>query len=137
DYRGPVPEALFFFAPPKELALGTPVIRITAEGPGNQVEERGPWVNLSLDADILARDVYLSLGATAYHFEENFFHLLPGRSRSIRLFTDLSPEEVESRLRIRTLAEIPQDGVPASSSTVGPDSVVTVPDSATLGAGRQ
>jgi hypothetical protein len=97
-------------------------------------------VTLVLETDILARDVFLSLsredgrdetaglgresgslegGAASdaakvpfYHFEENFFHLLPGEKRSVRLFSHLAPEEVKRRLRVRTLAEIPQEGTP-------------------------
>jgi beta-mannosidase len=119
-------QALLFFAPPKDLALGTPTIRISGAGPHTGPGERGPWVTLTLETDLLARDVFLSLGPGeegealsspgSHHFEENFFHLLPGHPRVVRLFTELPPQEVESRIRIRTLAEIPQEGVPADSS---------------------
>ena len=63
----------------------------------------------SLESDILAKDVYLMLEST--HFSDNFFDLLPGRPRVVRLETDLSADEAEAALRIRTLAEIPREGL--------------------------
>jgi beta-mannosidase len=130
DEAGIALEALLFFARPKDLALGTPTIRIAVDGPEEGQAPRGPWVTLTLEADVLARDVSLSLGSvTPHHFEDNFFHLLPGRPREVRLYTALSPEEVESGLRVRTLAEVPRDGVPADSSLTAADLFRPAPDS--------
>ena len=65
-------------------------------------------VLLTLEADVLAKDVYLTLEAA--RFSDNFFDLLPGRPRTVRLDTDLTADEAETALRIRTLAEIPREG---------------------------
>ncbi|MCJ7627490.1 MAG: hypothetical protein MUO50_03780 [Longimicrobiales bacterium] len=100
--RAPGQSALLYFHPPKDLGLRVPAIRFEVTP-----EEGG--VLLHLESDVLAKDVYLRLDGA--HFSDNFFDLLPGRSKSVRIETDLSAEEAEAALKIRTLAEIPREGV--------------------------
>ena len=100
--QAPGQSALLYFHPPKDLGLRVPAIRFEVTP-----EEGG--VVLHLESDVLAKDVYLRLDGA--RFSGNFFDLLPGRSRSVRIETDLSAEEVEAALKIRTLAEIPREGV--------------------------
>jgi beta-mannosidase len=112
----PPPSALLYLRPPKELELRTPAIRLNfAPAPEG--------VLLTLESDVLAKDVYLDVGRGAqdgtrtrfpegFHPVENFFDLLPGRPRTVLLRTTLTPEELEESLRIRTLAEIPREGLP-------------------------
>jgi hypothetical protein len=107
------------------FSLGTPAIRIQVAPPIPEELDGESWVEIVLEADYLAKDVALNLEGEAHgFFEENFFNLLPGRPRTIRIFTELTPQEVESALRIRTLAEIPQEGIPAAPSTTDSASVV-------------
>jgi beta-mannosidase len=94
--------SLLYFHPPKELVLRAPTIRLGL-GPGDG------GVLLTLESDILAKDVYLSIAGT--DFSENFFDLLPGRARTVRLETNLTVDQVEAGLRIRTFAEIPREGL--------------------------
>jgi beta-mannosidase len=104
-----IPEAFLYFHPPKELDLATPTILVTA----TPARDEG-GVLLTLRSDALAKDVYLTLDAgeahRRHHFRDNFFDLLPGRPRTVHLATHLGPTEVKSRLRIRTLAEVPREG---------------------------
>ncbi len=96
--------ALLYFLRPKELKLEAPAIRI-------QAEANPQGVLLTLTSDRLARDVYLTLEGV--RFPRNFFDLLPGRPLSLLLSTDLEPGRVEEELRVRTLAEIPGEGMEA------------------------
>jgi beta-mannosidase len=108
-------EAFLYFLTPGELELEAPTIRI-------QAEETGTGVQLSLDTDVLAKDVYLSLGGA--RFSENFFDLLPHRPRLVFLDTDLPVEEVEARLAVKTLADVPREGLAVDSlpsAEPGPD----------------
>lgn len=108
------PSALLYLLPPGELELGTPAIRM-ALAPS----EGG--VLLTLESDVLAKDVYVS--AEGLHAAENFFDLLPGRPRTVFLRTELVPEEVGASLKIRTLAEVPREGMgPAGRPGEGEDS---------------
>ena len=106
----PSVEALFYFGPPKELALEIPVIQVDwEEGPEGLL--------LTLSSDILAKSVYLQMNGDQSPppggvFSDNFFDLLPGRPRTLSLQTDLTREAAERGLTIRTLAEVPREGSP-------------------------
>ncbi len=103
--QAPGPVSLLYLSPPRELALEASKIQVeTAAG--------ADGVLLTLTADVLAKDVALTLETGAPgRFRENFFDLLPGRPRTVVVETILSPEELRSRLRIRTLAEVPREGL--------------------------
>jgi beta-mannosidase len=107
--EGPEPtprEALLYFRRPRDLALAAPTINVTAEEASGSGQ-----VLLTLESDVLARDVYLALPAgSSEHFRDNFFDLLPGRPRRVTVTTNLTPGEVKEALRIRTLAEVPREG---------------------------
>jgi beta-mannosidase len=98
---------LFYFHPPKDLELGAPAIRF-------RIAEEEEGLLLALEADFLAKDVYLSLEGS--RFSDNFFDLLPGRPHAVRLETELDAERAEAELEIRTLAEIPAGGLGAEES---------------------
>lgn len=113
------PEARLFFARPKELAVGAPAIRIQVQTPSPEELAGERWLRVILESDYLAKDVFLRLDPEPPlqpHFEDNYLDLLPGRPRSVRLFTDLTAQEAEEALRLKTLAEIPQEGIPAQVS---------------------
>lgn len=121
DASPPSAANLLYFVPPKELALQAPRIGIRAE-PGSSPAS----VVLTLESDVLAKDVALSLdGDPDARFGENFFDLLPGQPKTLTVETRWTPEEVSGRLRIRTLAEIPPEGVkvPAPPGTLAPGKV--------------
>ncbi len=107
--EGPSP-ALHYFLPPKGLQLETPVIHL-------EWSEQDGASLLTLTSPVLAKDVYLRLdptsSASGVEFSHNFFDLLPGQPRTVRLDTDQSVEGVRSGLRIRTLADTPREGVPS------------------------
>ena len=68
-----------YFHPPKELGLGTPAIRF-------RMVQATEGLLLTLEADVLAKDVYLSLDGA--RFSDNFFDLLPGRPLTVQVETE-------------------------------------------------
>lgn len=72
-----------FFAKPKDLKLVKPNINI----------KKISATEIEISTDVLAKDVYL-IGST--HFSDNFFDLLPGTSKKIRLSKPLQKIEVMS-----------------------------------------
>ena len=62
-------------------------------------------VNVALTTDHFARAVYLAIDDIDNFFEDNYFDLLPGEERTIRVATSLTAEEFAKQLRIIHLAE--------------------------------
>jgi beta-mannosidase len=145
---GDGPFALFYFQPPKALALEAPAIQVEWEGAGDEIL-------LTLRTDVLAKSVYLRLdpesagepavsssreGGRAQEgedpspatppdlpvvFSDNFFDLLPGRPKTVSLHTTLPLSEIQRGLRIRTLAEVPREGFPSEIDPVPESSADT------------
>jgi beta-mannosidase len=93
-----IAENLLYFALPKDLELSTPNV-------GFQVERGrdGPMILLSTDR--LAKHVYLSLEDGDAFFSDNFFDLLPGHDKWVRVESAVDPADLSERLRIRTLTD--------------------------------
>ncbi len=86
-------EASLLLAEPKDLALTAS--RITATVAGDKV---------TLSTDRLALSVMVWLDGVDATWSDNFFHLLPGEPKTIAVSeVDLTPSELSSRLRWRTL----------------------------------
>lgn len=92
---------IFYFATAKEMNLETPHLEVVTSKAGNDREA----VYIRLTTDKLARNICLSLdkALVAEHFEENYFDLLPGETRTIRLQTKQLPEIIQQALKITTL----------------------------------
>ncbi|MFY0252418.1 glycosyl hydrolase 2 galactose-binding domain-containing protein [Chitinophaga sp. 30R24] len=92
---------IFYFAPAKEMNLEVPHLEAVTSKPAS---EKGA-VYIRLSTDKLARNVYLSLDKeiAGEHFEENYFDLLPGETKTIRLQTTRLPETIQQVLNITTL----------------------------------
>lgn len=92
---------IFYFAPAKEMNLETPHLEVVTSKATN---DKGA-VYIRLKTNKLARNIYLSLdnALASEHFEENYFDLLPGETRTIRLQTKQLPEIIQQALRVTTL----------------------------------
>jgi hypothetical protein len=147
------PSALFYFQPPKALELEAPVIQVEWEAGGDEIL-------LTLQTGVLAKSVYLRVDPESAGepvasssreegmeeeehpsgndhpdlpviFSDNFFDLLPGRPRTVSLDTALPFADVQRGLRIRTLAEVPREGLPSEIDPVPEPR----PDTARVGIG--
>jgi len=67
---------IHFFTQPKNLALQKPDIQKKI------VKESGQWI-ISLKTDKLAKDVYLNFEGDEGFFEDNYFDLLPGETKTV------------------------------------------------------
>ena len=57
-------------------------------------------VAVTISSDNFARAVYLSIDDIDNFFEDNYFDLLPGASRTIKVKTNLSVEEFKKQLKV-------------------------------------
>jgi beta-mannosidase len=88
-----------FFVPLKYLALVPPGLRWSV-----QTEADRPAVGLA--AKRFAAFVHLGLSEGSARFSDNGFHLLPGDARRVEvLSSDALPEQLEERLRVRSLID--------------------------------
>jgi len=78
-----ITESNYFFSKPKDLKLPKPNIQI----------RKISATEIEVSTDVLAKDVYL-IGDT--HFSDNFFDLLPGTSKRIKLSKPLEKIEIMS-----------------------------------------
>ncbi len=104
-------QALLYLVPPRELALETPAIAL-------EWGEEGGAKKLTLHSHVLAKGVYLATEPPA-HFSRNFFDLLPGQDMTVRVESSLPLEELKAVLRIRTLAEVPREGLTPTAPPAG------------------
>src|SRR5256885_7171293 len=89
-----------FFQPYKNLLLPRPQISSAA------VRTR-TGINVTLSADKLARDVYLSAPNNSGFFVDNYFDLIPGREVTVEFHSrvPLSLKDFRERLQIRSVAD--------------------------------
>jgi beta-mannosidase len=82
----------------KQGALNFPACNITTK-----VEKCDGGVAVSVSSDNFARAVYLSIEDNDNFFEDNYFNILPGTSRTIKVKTKLSAEAFEKQLKVEHL----------------------------------
>lgn len=85
-----------YFKSVKDLKLLKPNVEYTIVK-----EERNYEINIS--SDVLAKNVFLTLGDEDGFFSDNYFDVLAGESVNIKLETELSLEEIKKVIQLRTL----------------------------------
>ncbi|MEM6655267.1 MAG: glycoside hydrolase family 2 protein, partial [Planctomycetota bacterium] len=93
---GELADAVHYFRAVKQLRLEAP--RLDYE-----VSDVGGGYEVALRSDRLAKNLYLRLDGADGFFSDNYFDLLPGRDRVVRLQTELDLESVQKAIRLRTL----------------------------------
>lgn len=94
---------VFYFVPAKEMKLEVPVIPVTF---GKQ-QQNNEYVYVTIKSDKLARNVYLQLNNASpeERFEENYFDLLPGENKTVKLYTKRNPVAIKAALQITSLVD--------------------------------
>ena len=92
---------LLYFNRPKFLQLQKPDIK-------TKIVQKAGGFKIELSTNTLAKSVYLSLPNGDDHFSDNFFDLLPNEKVKIRLNTNLSLEELRSKLSVCSLFDSQQ-----------------------------
>jgi beta-mannosidase len=87
----------FYFEPVKDLLLEKPLITKT-------IKKSSEGYLITLSSNTLAKNVYLTSGLKG-SFSENFFDLLPGKSRSIIFATTDKSNAFEGNLNIMALTD--------------------------------
>jgi beta-mannosidase len=67
------------------------------------VSKAGEAYEISLSSDVLAKNVFLTLGDEDAFFSDNYFDVLPGELVKIRLDTRISLEKLKEVIQVRTL----------------------------------
>ena len=91
-----VSENSLFFKPFKELKIEKPQVSFEIAGAAGGFD-------ITVKTDKLARNVYLQIGDEEGFFSDYYFDLLPGKSVTVHLQTELSEEKLKEVLTLRTL----------------------------------
>ena len=65
----------------------------------------GTGYDVTVRSDNFARGVYLSVEGETVHFSDNFFDLMPGETRTVRVASKLNAKELARRLKSLSLAD--------------------------------
>lgn len=91
-------EKIHYFKLPKDLQLEKPEIHYTTRRNFN-------GCTLTLATNSLARNVYLELPGEEPHFSDNYFDLLPGKSKTVSFDSASGPDEIRKNLVIKSLVD--------------------------------
>lgn len=89
----------YYLCKQKELKLNPSDIKM-------EINPASDGYILNLKSDKFVRAVWLSVNDDGAKFNDNCFDLLPGITQSCAIKTDLSPTEIQSRLKIQCLNNI-------------------------------
>ena len=93
DNEGREHSNLRFFANQKQVMFLNPDVSF-------EVNESGDYKEVILTSNVFARAVYVSVkDCGLLHFSDNFFDLHPGEPYTVKVKTDMSAEELSSRLQ--------------------------------------
>jgi len=90
-------ENLYYFSRPKALQLPRPHIKVTIKE--NEDNGESSKTKIILSTDKLAYEVYLFHNGTEARFSDNFFDLLPGKTKVVYC-ENLSSEELKQNLKV-------------------------------------
>lgn len=85
--------------------------------------------DVTIGTDVFARGVFLSLDGIDNFFADNYFNILPGQSRTVRVTTPLSEADFRDQLKVTSLGHVyanleatddPSSTIGRSSGTVRP-----------------
>ena len=91
-------ENMTYFKLPKDLQLKKPTFT-------TRVSAIGKELSIIIEANTLARNVFLTCGDEEALFSENYFDLLPGTKKSIAVKTTMSQKELRQSMKIVSLVD--------------------------------
>lgn len=99
-------ENFFYLAKHKDINYPQPYIQADYIGITDGETGTCGGYDVTLWSDVVARGVYLGVdGIDDYHFSDNFFDLLPGERKTVRLLLNQGVYEIENQLSIMTLGD--------------------------------
>ena len=98
DQQGTIYTNNYFLTKQKEMLY--PQVNISY-----QLKSLPDGYELTLKADRFARAVYLSLDGIDNFFEDNYFDLMPGKDKIVKVRTDISYTDFSRQLKIKSLVD--------------------------------
>jgi beta-mannosidase len=89
-----------FLVPPGDLSLPDPEVRVVA------TERNAAVWHVTLTADRFAYGVRLAVTGSGARFSDNYLHILPGDTVTVRVEPEGSDVDLTSRLSLRTLSDV-------------------------------
>jgi beta-mannosidase len=94
----PISRNLVYIAPTKEVHLKPASLTVASTGANGNFRIR-------ITSPVLARDVYLSLGAIDAKLSDNYFDILPGETIEIAATTNATLAELKAQLKVISLTD--------------------------------
>ncbi len=94
-----ISENFKYFDKIKNIKLPIPSIK-------KKISDHGDYYEIELTTNKLAKNVYLWMDHSDGFFNDNYFDLLPGKTKKIKFYDKISPEDLMDNLKIITLADI-------------------------------
>lgn len=95
-------QTLYYFSPPKQLKLDEPKI-------SQKVTLLNETIQVTLNSDTLAKNVYLSMKGVEGNFSDNFFDLLPNTNKTVTVPLPDAYSSVSPELKILTVNDASSD----------------------------
>ena len=96
DDKSELANSLFYFTKEGDLKLLKPALRLIKK------DEH----TFSISSNVLAKDVYIQLYNDEIKLSDNFFDLLPGKEKIIKIEDTKSFSEIEKKIKMTTLYEL-------------------------------
>ena len=93
--NGNVVENRYFYTSTKMLNLTKPKIAMVV----NKID--GGY-ELTLKSDVFARAVRLSLGVESVSFDDNYFDLMPQKSKTVKIFTNSKIDHLIKKIKVES-----------------------------------
>ncbi len=111
-----VANTLFYFVKPKDLQLQHPTIAVSSafgnfsRGEGGRKRrwgerERKHLQCISLESNVLAKDVCITVAGESVNFSDNFFDLLPGETKTVYLPRNFKVRNLKRKIVVNSLID--------------------------------
>jgi beta-mannosidase len=98
NYKNENPTVFHYFAKPKDLKLLKPKIDI-------KVTQEKDFQQITLQSDVLVKDLYIQIKGENINLRDNFFDLLPGQTKYINLYSDHQVKDLKRKIKVMSLVD--------------------------------
>ena len=92
-------ENIYYLCKPKEMQFNKPTISF-------RVAKTSDGYDVILSTDKVARGVFLSLNGIDNDYSDNYFDLMPGKEKAVKIRTTLNETELRKQLEITSLIDV-------------------------------
>lgn len=80
------------------------------------IAKAGDGYDVSIGSDVFARGVFLSLDGIDNFFSDNYFNVMPGKTRNIHVTTPLSESDFRNQLKVISMGDVHAKGAESTNS---------------------